>query len=157
MKTLKGAACFAATLFFVTSSNTVIGATGCEINTCRLGGRVDQCWAGMKREAKNKSKFCRQIVIGSGHSAYAMALSLPDACIKANAVIGIHRPFNLRNAQASRLGSRWHNFYFGRINPYAVSYFAARGGMRRNGLTNANYMVAVPANRTGVPICKAQK
>lgn len=127
-------------------------APNCEITKCRSGGRINTCWASMSREARGKAKSCDQIVIGSGQSAYAMALSLPRACIRAGAIIKIHRPY-LDNFKAVPVGSRWHNFYFNRIKSSAVTYFKARGGMRRSGLSNAMFMVEVPAARTGLPIC----
>jgi hypothetical protein len=156
MKTLKVAACIATILLLGTSTiKTAEAVTSCEITTCRYGGRINLCWANIEREAAYKAKFCRQIVIGSGLSAYAMALSISGACIKAGAVIGMHRPFDT-SYRAAPVGSRWHKYYFDRIKSSAVVYFTSRGGMKRNGLTNAKYMVAVPAHRTGIPICKAQ-
>jgi hypothetical protein len=127
----------------------------CEITQCRGGGSVPECWRKMRAEALSKSRTCKNVQIGSGVSAYAMALSLPRTCIKSSAVIRIHRPFHMRNNyKAVPIGSHWHNYYFGRIRPKAVNYFRARGGMSRDGMSNAYGMTAVPAAQTGAPICK---
>jgi hypothetical protein len=136
-----------------TLPGSMLAAPNCEITKCRSGGNVTTCWASIKQEANSKSKSCSKLVIGSGISAYAMALSLPGVCIKSNAVIKIHRPYD-SNLQAVPLGSRWHTYYFGRIRPAAVGYFKAKGGMQREGFANAAFMVSVPAAKTGVPICK---
>lgn len=125
----------------------------CEITQCRGGGNVPSCWAKMQREARVKSKSCGQLVIGSGVSAYAMALSLPKTCIKSNAVIKIHRPY-FAGYRTAAIGSHWHNYYFGRIKPSAVNFFRTRGGMKRDGFANAAQMVGVPAAQTGLKICK---
>jgi hypothetical protein len=147
-----------ATALFVALSCSVVTQTAvaanCEITQCRSGGKVGTCWNNMQREARLKAKGCGRVVIGSGSSAYAMALTLPRACIKANAVINIHRPFNA-NMKAVPIGSRWHKFYFDRIRPSAVSYFRAHGGMQRDGYSNAMVMVGVPATKTGLPLCSA--
>jgi hypothetical protein len=128
-------------------------ASNCEITSCRGGGHVSRCWNAMQREANTKRKQCGIVVIASGVSAYAMATTLPGTCIKSNATISIHRPYRTSYKTVAR-GSRWHNYYFGRIRPSAVRYFQARGGMQREGFNNATYMVAVPARLTGVPICR---
>jgi hypothetical protein len=108
----------------------------------------------MQQEAAAKSKSCNHVIIGSGVSAYAMAMALPRACIKPSAVIKIHRPYH-EGYKAVAIGSRWHNYYFGRIKPSAVNYFKARGGMQRSGFANAAMMISVPAANTGLPLCKA--
>jgi hypothetical protein len=139
--------------FSLSQSGVALAAGNCEITKCRYGGNVSTCWNSMKKEAATKLKSCNQIVVGSGQSAYAMALTLPRTCIKPNAVIQIHRPYH-KNYKAVAAGSRWHNFYFGRIRPSAVSYFKARGGMKRDGFANVIGMVSVPASKTGLPLCK---
>jgi hypothetical protein len=147
----------AAALAVVLSSfagTTAASAANCEITQCRSGGKVTTCWTNMQREARSKAKACGRVIVGSGSSSYAMALSLPGACIKASAVINIHRPYN-SNMKAVPIGSHWHNFYFGRIKPSAVNYFRARGGMKRDGMSNAMFMVGVPAAKTGLPICSS--
>jgi hypothetical protein len=139
----------------IITTRPALATINCEITQCRMGGNVPECWQKMRAEALSKSRACKNVQIGSGVSAYAMALSLPRTCIKSTAVIKIHRPFHFRNNyKAVPIGSRWHNYYFGRIRPKAVSYFKARGGMNRDGTSNAFGMTAVPAAQTGAPICK---
>jgi hypothetical protein len=150
---MKAALAAAAFTYSFSLSNTVLAASNCEITKCRYGGNVSACWNSMKKEAATKLKSCDQIVVGSGQSAYAMALTLPRTCIKPNAVIQIHRPYR-KNYKAVAAGSHWHNFYFGRIRPPAVSYFKAHGGMQRDGFANVWGMVSVPAAKTGLPLCK---
>ena len=154
MTIAKSATIFTVVTVALAIANFAQAASNCEITQCRSGGKVSACWANMKREAQIKAKSCGRVVIGSGVSAYAMALGLPGACIKANAVIKIHRPYH-PDYKAVALGSRMHNFYFSRINPRAINYFRARGGMQRDGIWNAMVMVSVPAANTGLPVCKA--
>ncbi len=153
MTILKLATAFAVVALALTTTDFAEAASNCEITQCRGGGKVSTCWANMKREAQSKAKSCNSVVIGSGVSSYAMALGLPGACIKANAVIKMHRPYH-PNLKAVASGSRMHNFYFGHIKPSAISYFRAHGGMQRDGLSNAMFMISVPAANTGLPICK---
>ena len=153
MPILKSATVITVVTVALAIANVAHAAPNCEITQCRGGGKVLACWANMKREAQSKAKSCGRVVIGSGVSAYAMALGLPGACIKANAVIKIHRPYR-PDYKAVALGSRMHNFYFGRIKPRAISYFRAQGGMQRDGFSNAMIMVSVPAANTGLPVCK---
>jgi hypothetical protein len=154
MTLLKSAAAVAVVAFAFAASHPAQAAPNCEITQCRSGGKVTTCWASMKREAMRKASSCSKVVVGSGASSYAMALGLPRACIKANAVIQMHRPYS-RDLKAVAIGSQWHNFYFSHIKPSAISYFRAQGGMQRDGLSNAMNMVSVPAAKTGLPICKA--
>jgi hypothetical protein len=154
MAILNTAAVLSVVAFAFTSTPLAIAASSCEITQCRSGGKVGTCWASMVREARLKAKSCGRVIVGSGSSSYAMALALPRACIKASAVINIHRPYTA-NMKAVPIGSRWHNFYFGRIKPSAVNYFRAHGGMKRDGYSNAMFMVGVPAAKTGLPICSA--
>lgn len=125
-----------------------------KLRSVAVGGKITRCWASMQQEAAAKSKSCNHVIIGSGVSAYAMAMALPRACIKPSAVIKIHRPYH-EGYKAVAIGSRWHNYYFGRIKPSAVNYFKARGGMQRSGFANAAMMISVPAANTGLPLCKA--
>jgi hypothetical protein len=155
MMILKSVTRIAVISFALATAHVAQAAQNCEITQCRSGGNVAACWANMKREARHKAKTCNKVVIGSGVSSYAMALGLPGACIKANAVIKIHRPYH-PDLKAVALDSRMHNFYFGRLKPRAISYFRAHGGMQRDGLSNAMFMVSVPAANTGLPICDAQ-
>jgi hypothetical protein len=129
-------------------------STNCEITQCRRGGGVVACWSAMNREAAVKRKSCDKIVIGSGSSSYAMAMSIPGTCIKPTAVIRIHRPYTRSNFRQVPVGSHWHNYYFNKVRSSAFNYFRAQGGLNKSGRDNAYNMTSVPASRTGVPICR---
>jgi hypothetical protein len=133
-------------------STDAISAGSCEITSCRGGGSVPGCLAKIRKEHAAKRKSCDQVQIGSGSSAYAMATSLPDVCIKQGARIGIHRPYR-KSLREVAVGSYYHNTYFGHIRRQSVAYFTSKGGMKRKGFSNAASMIYVPASKTGVPPC----
>lgn len=124
----------------------------CEIISCRAGGKVASCSKQIEDEWRMKSKYCNQLIVGSGVSAYAMVLSLPNICIKSDAVIKIHRPY-FEGLKVVEVGSFWHRYFFDRISPNALKYFIDKGGLKRKGFANAALMIPVPADKTGVPIC----
>jgi hypothetical protein len=122
----------------------------CTLQSCVKGGPIVDCWEKLKAEYQTKLRSCSVVKIKTGYSAYAMVSNFRNACIEKDASLWLHLPYG-RGYRTRPIATE---YYRNRIRASLWAKFVSKGGTNRNGLANAWFMTRIPANETGIPLCK---
>lgn len=130
-------------------------AENCQITSCRNGGNVMVCRRKIRVEYATKLGRCGfgRLKLTSGYSSYAMATSLRGVCISRSASIYVHLPYNPKTWEQRRSGAAYR-LYKSSIHPKTWAYFVAKGGLKKTNFGNAASLTRVPADKTGVKLCR---
>jgi hypothetical protein len=134
-------------------------ATDCRITSCSsFGGQLYKCYTMLKQEVLSKQRDCKQLTIVSGVSAYLQVAKLAQSnsklCIANNATLSMHLAYDIRNFKVYPVNSRVQQYFLNMLTPAMRKYFISHGGLRKTGLANVLLMTGIPANSTGIRICK---